>query len=141
MNTEITESAGLSGTLFYDADCSFCVRLAGRVQPWLASRGFQLRPLQTPGCREQLSVTEAELLAEMWLLLPDGQTCGGAEALLEISRHFWWTWPLRQLAKPPVVRRWLRYAYGWVARHRHCAEGVCGVQKRVETVRKLTGPN
>ncbi len=133
--------ANFEGVLFYDADCPFCVRLAGRVRLWLAGRGFQLLPLQTPGCREQLGLTETELLAEMWLLLPDGQKCGGAEALLEISRHFWWTWPLRQLAKLPVVRRWLRDTYGWVARHRHCADGVCGVQKRVETVRKLTGPN
>jgi len=121
--------ADLNGILFYDADCGFCARLARRVRPGLARRGFQLLPLQTPGCREQLRVTEADLLAEMWLLLPDGQKYGGAEALLEISRHFWWTWPVRQLARLPVVRRWLRTGYGWVARHRHCADGVCTVKK------------
>jgi predicted DCC family thiol-disulfide oxidoreductase YuxK len=129
VNTEFTDTADLNGILFYDADCGFCVRLTGRVRPWLASRGFQLLPLQTPGYREQLGLTEAELLAEMWLLLPDGQKCGGADALLEISRHCWWTWPGRQLARLQVVRRWLRGGYGWAARHRHCADGVCGVKR------------
>ena len=183
MNTEITDVTNLKGVLFYDADCPFCVRLAGRVRPGLAGRGFQLLPLQTPGYREQLGLTEAELLAEMWLLLPNprihalpptkaegrlstlvpspdaalgdgagaarpalpalgqirgqwqdaplpnGQKYGGADALLEISRHFWWTWPVRQLARLRIVKRWLRGGYGWVARHRHCADGVCKVKK------------
>jgi len=129
VNTEITDVTNLKGVLFYDADCPFCVRLAGRVRPGLAGRGFQLLPLQSPGCREQTGLTEAELLAEMWLLLPDGQKRGGADALLEISRHFWWTWPVRQLARLRIVKRWLRGGYGWVARHRHCADGVCTVKK------------
>ena len=129
MNTEFTDTADLNGILFYDADCGFCVRLAGRVRPWLVRRHFQLLPLQTPGCREHLGLTEAELLAEMWLLLPDGQKSGGADALLEIGRHFWWTWPVRQAARLPVVRRWLRAGYGWGARHRYCGNGVCGVKR------------
>jgi len=119
---------GFSGILFYDADCGFCVRLAGRARPWLAGRGFQLRPLQTSGCREELGLTEAEWMAELWLLLPDGQKLGGADALIEICRHCWWTWLPGRLGRIPVVRRWSRAAYGWVARRRHCGDGVCGVK-------------
>ncbi len=129
MNTEITDSEGLNGILFYDGDCCMCVRITKWVRTGLARRGIRLQPLQTPGCGEQLGLNEAELMAEMWLFMPDRQKFGGADALLEICRHFWWTWPLRQLARFPGVRRWLSAAYRWVARHRQCVNATCLLKK------------
>jgi predicted DCC family thiol-disulfide oxidoreductase YuxK len=117
----------VEGFVFYDANCRFCVRLARWAEPWLADRRFRLLPLQTPWCGHKLGLTDAELLVEMRLLLPDGQRFGGTDALLEISRHFWWAWPIRQMARLPVMMRIFRASYRWIARHHGCADGTCAV--------------
>jgi alginate O-acetyltransferase complex protein AlgI len=127
--TEITDITDFEGTLFYDADCRFCVRLADWGRPSLAGRGFRLLPLQTPGCGERLGRTNAELLAEIWLLLPGGKSLGGADALVEISRHFWWAWPVSFLALVPGAMGVFRAIYYWVARHRYCSGGACAVRR------------
>ena len=78
-----------------------------------------------------MGLSDAELMKEMRLLLPNGTSLGGADALLEISRHFWWTWPIRQMARLPVILNLLRASYGWVARRRSCADGTCVVRSEV----------
>lgn len=115
------------GWVLYDGDCRFCVRLARCFRPWLASRYFELMPLQTPWVRTRLGLLDSDLLAGMRLLSPDGKVFGGVDALLAISRHYWWTWPLRQVARLPGTPKLLRLGYEWVARHRGCAGGACVV--------------
>ena len=125
MNTEITDKEKSNGWVFYDAGCDFCTALAERFHAPLARRHFELLPLQTPWVRAKLGLADAELLAEMRVLNPRGEIFGGADALLEISRHFWWTWPVRLISRVPPVRKLFRACYRWIARHRHCAGGVC----------------
>ena len=124
MNTEITDKDKFEGWVLYDSHCRFCVRLVRRFQRALARRHFESLPLQTPWVRGRLGLDDSELLAEMRLLKPGGEILGGADALREISRHFWWTWPLRQLIRIPVAMEFSRRGYRWIARRRH---GVCGV--------------
>lgn len=130
MNTEITDKDKLKGWVFYDAQCPWCLRFAGWFQNGLARRGFALLPLQTPWVRARLGLTEVELLAEIRFLQVDGKTFGGAEALLEISRHYRLAWPVRQLARVPAVRRGFRAFYRWVARMRPCAGAQCALLGR-----------
>jgi predicted DCC family thiol-disulfide oxidoreductase YuxK len=125
VNAEFADVPKTAGWVLYDADCPFCVRLARRFEPLLASRRFELLPLQTPWVRSKLALPESQLLAEMRLLLPNGTHFGGADALIEISRHFWWAWPLRQMTRLPPVRTLLRRAYRWVAHRRNCAAVSC----------------
>lgn len=127
MNTEITDKVKVDGWVLYDADCRFCTRLAGRFRPWLARRHFELLPLQTPWVRARLGLADSRLLTEMRLLLPEGTHFSGVEALIEISRCCWWTWPLRQLARLPAVKRLLQRGYRWIAHRRNCAVNVGGI--------------
>jgi hypothetical protein len=101
--------------------------LARRFRPALAGRHFELAPLQTPWVRTRLGLPDSDLLAEMRLLLPDGKLLGGADALLEISSHFWWAWPLRLPAHFPGIKHLIRPGYQWIARHRKCTESSCAV--------------
>jgi predicted DCC family thiol-disulfide oxidoreductase YuxK len=128
VNTEITEYVKVSGWIFYDADCRYCTGMARRFRPLLAGRRFELLPLQTVGLAERLHLSNSQLLEEMRVLRPDGQTFGGADALLEIARDFWWAWPLRLLGQVPAVRRALHACYRWIARNRNCAAGGCEVR-------------
>lgn len=127
MHTEITDNAKYNGWVCYDADCRFCVGLTTRFQEMLESRRFKLVPLQAQWVRERLGLDDAERLAEMRLLKPDGKIVGGAEALLEIGREFWWAWPLRQLGRIPAVMNLFRAGYRWVGRQRSCAGGACKI--------------
>ena len=113
--------------VLYDADCGFCLGFVRRCGPLLVSHGFTLLPLQTPGLREQLGLSEAQLLAEMRLLQPDGGNFGGADALVEISRSYWWAWPLRLFAILPGGRPLLRAVYRRIAANRHCLGNACAI--------------
>lgn len=127
MNTEITEFTKAKGWIFYDADCRFCTALVRRFEPSLASRRFELLPLQTPGLADRLHLSNSQLMDEMRLLRPDGECLRGADALLEIARDFWWSRPLWQLGRIPAIRSILRAGYRWVAQNRSCASGGCEV--------------
>ena len=127
MSTEITDKEKVKGWVLYDAHCPWCLRLAGWFEKGLTSRHFKLVPLQAPWVHARLGMTEAELLTEIRLLQADGRAFGGAEALLEISRHYRLAWPVRQLARVPVVLRGFRALYRWVARMRPCADGACAL--------------
>jgi predicted DCC family thiol-disulfide oxidoreductase YuxK len=127
VNTEYTDTKELSGWVLYDADCRFCVAMARRFRAQLAARQFQLLPLQTPGVRERLQIPSPDWVAEMRLLRPDGTVFGGTDALLEISRQFWWAWPIRQLAHFRAIRNAMHQIYRWIARHRRCASSACAM--------------
>ena len=131
MNTEITDNEKSSRLIFYDAGCRLCVGLAQRFGRVLAARNFKLLPLQSPGARGRLGLSEAELLDEMRLLLPDGRSFGGTDALVEISRSYWWAWPLGALGNFAAGRKALRAAYRWLAHRRSCANGACEVRARM----------
>ena len=113
--------------VFYDADCGFCVTAARRFERVLARRRLELVPLQTPDAGARLGVRDDRLLDEMRLRLQNGTVFGGADAVAEIARRIWWAWPLWALSRVPGAMRPMRATYGWVARHRSCANGACGV--------------
>jgi predicted DCC family thiol-disulfide oxidoreductase YuxK len=131
VSTEITDAAStpFRGWVFFDGDCQFCRRWVDRIQPILAPRGFVFLPLQTPWVRAFFHFPENQLLGEMRVLLRNGQTHGGADAIIALAKHVWWGWPLVALARIPVVRHALRAAYRRGAACRHCLSGACAVDR------------
>jgi predicted DCC family thiol-disulfide oxidoreductase YuxK len=126
--TEMTDSKGRkarAGWVFFDGDCSFCMSIARRLRPLLEPRGFGIATLQDPRVREQLSLPEQELLAELRVLASDGRRFGGADAIIYLARQVWWAWPLWALAQVPGMPHVFRFAYRWIAVRRHCLGGVC----------------
>lgn len=111
--------------MLFDADCRFCRAVANRYVPMLRRRHLELVPLQTPWVKERLGLNDAELLAEMRFLTPEGAIYGGADALLAIARRIWWAKPACWLARLPGVTPALRIAYAWFARHRYCLGRTC----------------
>jgi predicted DCC family thiol-disulfide oxidoreductase YuxK len=128
VHTEQANNDNVAGWVLYDADCQFCITWARCSQKLLESRQLVLMPLQTPWVRTRLGLPEAQLLAEMRLLLPNGQIYGGADALLEIGRYFWWSRLLARAGHIPWVNAWLHTFYRWVARHRRCGTDACGTK-------------
>ena len=127
-DAETTDCEALNGWVLYDADCRFCVELVSRAKARLEARHFRLLPLQTPWVQLQLGMTGPELLVEMRLLQPNGKIFGGADAVLELCRHYWLTQPIYQLGKIPIFTRLFREAYRWIAERRHCVNGACDLR-------------
>lgn len=131
MHTEITDNTKLNGWVLYDADCRFCVAMARHFRRLLFARHLELLPVQTPWVRARLGLSDTRLLSEMRLLKPGGNSIGGADALLEISRHFWWAWPVWQMSRVPALMHFFRAGYRWIARNRGCANNVCVARSAV----------
>jgi len=135
VNTETTDYTKYNGVVLYDGDCPTCVRLARRLQPLLARRGFRLAPLQTSLTAERFGLDDDAWSAEMRLALPDGRVFGGADAVVAVAGFYWWAKPICLLAAFPPIRRQFRTAYRWVARHRSCAAGACPIRPSLATPR------
>lgn len=130
MHSEITVNNETRGWIFYDAGCSLCARSAARVNRLLASRGFQLQPLQTPGTAERLGATPEAVFARMHLLTADGRRFAGADAFVEVARHVRWARPFVAVTRLPTVLPLLRRCYDWIAANRYCFGGTCRVPRR-----------
>lgn len=127
MNTETTKQTAEKGWVLFDGDCPWCVGWARRAGGALARRGFALAPLQTPWVRARLGLAEGVRPEEMAVLTAQGRVLGGADALLELARHFWWARWVRGLARLPGVLPLLHAAYRWGAARRPCANGACAL--------------
>jgi len=130
--SEYTDGKGrhAKGWLFFDADCSFCTRIARWIAPTLAGRGFASAPLQDPRVGALLGLPRQELLRELRFLLSDGRQFGGANAVIAVAREIWWAHPLVWASKIPGVMPILHAGYRWVAARRSCAAVSCSRVER-----------
>ena len=117
-----------TATLIYDAECSMCRASA----LWLMRRALSSGRLEILPCRSAVrrerfpQVAEEVCLTAMQLVLSDGRTLSGADAVPELLRRIrGWGWMAAVLALPGV--RFLgRRVYAWVASNRmriSCALG------------------
>ena len=118
-------SSRVAGSVYFDADCPFCVASVRRFERLLSRHHFELVPLQAPGARQRLGVAPDHLLDELRLRTADGAVYGGAAAILEVARRISWTWPLWAFSRLPGVMPLLSAGYRWYARRRNCAQGFC----------------
>ncbi len=118
------------GWVLYDGECPLCINAALKLGPWLRRHHFQLTPLQTPWVRQRLGLLPEEPLTEMKWLAADGRVFGGADALVQIARMIWWTWPLFALAQIPGTMILLRKVYRRIAAGRTCSNKQCAVMTR-----------
>ena len=116
--------------IYYDDQCEFCRRMLRRFGRTLARRRFTFVPLQSSGAARVLGISDEHLLDEMRVRFADGAVLGGASAFVAIARRIWWAWPLWAVSRVPGVMPPLNAAYRWIARNRHCLNGVCAVPRR-----------
>ena len=126
--SDITDAKGSRaecGWVFFDRDCTVCVRLAQRFRGTLAARGFGLAALQDPRAASLLGLAEEELLREMRVVTADGSVFGGADAVAFLAGRIWWAWPVYAAARWLKARPLLAWGYGWFAARRRCAAERC----------------
>ncbi|MCH7909004.1 MAG: DUF393 domain-containing protein [Candidatus Hydrogenedentes bacterium] len=107
-------------TLIYDQECPLCRRAVAWVQANARPDTLDYLPCQSPERPGRFpSVTEAQCMEAIQLVLPDGHVYAADRALphlfLLLRR---WQWFARVL-RLPVVSHLSPVAYRFVARHRH----------------------
>jgi len=96
-----------------------------RFRKLLNRHGFETAPVQAAWARARLGLESGSVPSEMIVLTPNGNTYGGADALIQISRGIWWAWPLVAVSKLPGIKPVLRALYRGVAARRNCAGKTC----------------
>ena len=114
-----------NGWVFYDGACGMCSGSAKDFEEMLKRRGFAIAPLQASWVRARLGLREDEPLTEMKVLTASGEILGGADAVMYLSRSFWWAQPLLLLSRIPGVKSVIKQVYNWVAVNRHRISGAC----------------
>ncbi|MBC8001941.1 MAG: DUF393 domain-containing protein [Opitutaceae bacterium] len=74
----------------------------------------------------------------MKLFIRGGRVLGGADAVVELGKCIWMFRPVVWIAAVPGGRRFLKWGYGWAARHRRCAPGSCRVPQAFTSGRTRT---
>lgn len=105
--------------LVFDGDCGFCRRWVAR---WRHALGEQVdcEAFQTAGARFP-TIPRSRFRRAVQLILPDGEVCEGAEAVLRTlalapgARGRRWLGAYRRI---PGARPVLEWGYRWVADHR-----------------------
>lgn len=69
-------------------------------------------------------LTAADGRQQVWLIMPQGQAYGGAEAINLALRPIWWLRPFTYLYYLPGLRQLQDAAYRRVARNRHRFPGI-----------------
>ncbi len=113
------------GWLFFDAECRFCTRIANFLAVPLMRRDLALAPLQDPRVVDLLGLSPHQLLRAVRFISDDGRQYAGADALLAVSREFWWSRPISCLARVPGALSAMRAGYEWGTRRWHCPAHHC----------------
>ena len=113
------------GTVLYDDACGFCRRWIPFWAGTLARRGFDIAPLQSGWVKARLNVSDAELVADLRLLLADGRQIRGADVYRYVMRRIWWAYPLYLLAVTPIFRDVFDWGYRTFAANRMWISGSC----------------
>ncbi len=107
-------------TVYIDGECPMCVAGAMRFQNWDAARAVRFVNARDPARREEVRArfSDADALAEMRVLMPDGTWRTGYFAWAAILAAIRVTRPLGQLMRLPVFYAVGPAVYRWVAARR-----------------------
>ena len=108
-------------TLIYDGECGICQSAVRRLRVWDRHDQIDYVPFQDEARVARFGIALPALAAAMHLILPDGRTFAGADAVPELGRLLpgkrWWAWGFAV----PGVRQAARRVYRRIAERRHCA--------------------
>jgi predicted DCC family thiol-disulfide oxidoreductase YuxK len=116
-----------AGWILYDDSCGVCRRWVPFWEKTLRRRGFEIVPLQAAWVREKTKLSEAELMRDLWLLLPDGKLIFGADTYRYAMKRLWWAWPVFLFSVAPIGRNIFNFCYRKFAANRFQISQVCGL--------------
>ena len=126
-----------SAVVIWDGKCNFCRAQVERLHAFDSGNRLTYLSLHDPRVAEHYpELTYDQLMAQMWVVTPDQQKFGGADAVRFLSRllpRLWWMAPALHLPFAMPLWRWL---YRIVANRRYriagenCEGGTCQLHLR-----------
>ena len=106
--------------LIYDAECAMCRASALWLMRLAMSRGeLEILPCRSSPRRTRFpQISDEACMTAMQLVLPDGRTLAGADAVPELLRRIRGLGWLATFFALPGVRGPARRVYAWIARNR-----------------------
>ena len=123
-----------SDTVLYDGRCRFCRSQIALLRALSIGHRPTFISLHDPIVAERFpELSHDELLRQMYVIDPQGQARGGAEAVRYLSRRLPLLWPLAALLHIPGSLPVWKSLYAFIARHRlsiagSCDDGTCRVR-------------
>jgi predicted DCC family thiol-disulfide oxidoreductase YuxK len=108
----------MQNLLIYDGDCGFCLKSARLAQAWRNGRIAIAAWQEIPETMQELGLTAADGMEQVWYVAGDGRLSGGAEAVNAVLSEVWWARPFTWLYRLPFVRQLENKVYRWVADNR-----------------------
>lgn len=115
--------------VLYDDSCGFCRRWVPFWRLTLKKRGFEIAPLQSTWVRERLKTSESDLLADLRILLRNGEQVRGANVYRYVMKRIWWAYPFYLLSITPLFRRAFDWSYRAFANNRFRFSRACGLHE------------
>lgn len=112
--------AEVHATVIYDGSCGLCRQCVELLKRWDREHVLQYVPFQDGAAVARLRVALPALAAAMHVVLPDGRSYAGADAvpaLFRLLRGKRWVAPLFRV---PGVLPLARRVYAQIAARRHC---------------------
>jgi predicted DCC family thiol-disulfide oxidoreductase YuxK len=106
--------------LIYDAECAMCRASALWLMRLAMSRGdLEILPCRSAPCRTRFpQISDEACMTAMQLVLPDGRTLAGADAVPELLRRIRGLGWLATVFALPGARPLARRVYAWIAKNR-----------------------
>jgi predicted DCC family thiol-disulfide oxidoreductase YuxK len=124
------------GWVLYDGSCGLCSRLASHWENVLKRNGFHTDVLQAGWVSQKLQLPYDELVADIRLLLVNGEQRQGAEVYRYVMRRIWWARPVYFASTLPVLRSIFDGAYRRFADNRYRVSRTCRMPARDITTSK-----
>lgn len=119
-------------TVIYDGQCGFCRQQIERLARLDIAGRLRFVSLHDPGVAAEFSdLTHDQMMAEMWVVTPDGSRYGGIRAIHRICRALPVLWPAAAVLGIPGMSSIGGVGYRHVAGRRYtlpgsaCSDGVC----------------
>ncbi len=95
-----------------------------------------MKELQSAWTDGSLQVSQENLLDDIRVLTPGGESVPGADAYLLVARRIWWAWPFYAVFSLPGFNWLLRRGYRWLNRNRYRFSRDCDMPRAPVHARK-----
>ena len=140
-NQAASHSASAQGmnadVVLYDGDCRFCCSQINILKRLDGKRRLRFLSLHDPSVQANYpDLSRDQLMEQMWIVAPNGQKFGGADAVRYLSRRLPMLYPFAPILHLPFTMPLWRWMYRLVAKYRYriagknCENGNCSIHAK-----------
>ncbi len=123
--------------VLYDGECRFCCSQINILRRLDGKKSLRFLSLHDPSVQINYpDLSREQLMEQMWVVAPNGQRFGGADAVRYLSRRLPMLYPFAPILHLPFSMPLWRWMYRLVAKYRYriagknCENGSCSIHAK-----------